>query len=178
MRRIIHQGMARLASNWPYLSDRLTANFKPLELETIPWVEVTKPLHRSKIALVTTAGIHHRGQQGFNMTDSKGDPSFRVLNADSIENEYTITHDYYDHRDIEKDLNVVFPITRLKEMATAGCTGAVSDFHYSFMGHILAPHIDTLEPKRHRRWPPCSKRTGWMPFCSRRPEASAINPSG
>jgi len=144
IRRIVHQGMARLASSWPYLSDRMTAHFKPLELETIPWVEVTKPLHHSKIALVTTAGLHHLGQERFYMADPKGDPSYRVLDAESIEYDYTITHDYYDHRDAEKDLNIVFPITRLKEMATADCIGAVSEFHYSFMGHILAPHIDTL----------------------------------
>lgn len=144
IRRIIHQGIARLAAYWPYLTNKLTASFNPLELDEIPWAEVTVPLNRSKIAIVTTAGIHHRSQQGFNMTDSKGDPSFRVLNTDSIENDYTITHDYYDHRDAEKDLNVVFPITRLKEMVTGGSIGVVSKFHYSFMGHILAPYIDML----------------------------------
>jgi D-proline reductase (dithiol) PrdB len=107
-------------------------------------VEFTKPLERSRLAIVTTAGIHHRGQQPFDMTDGNGDPSFRLLDTETIESNYTITHDYYDHADAEKDLNVVFPLARLKEMAAAGCIGPVAERHISFMGHIDGPHIRTL----------------------------------
>jgi len=105
----MHQGLARLASKWPYWSDRLTTSFDPLESEEIPWAEVSKPLNQSKIAVVTTAGVHHRCQPKFIMTDRYGDPSFRILDAATIQHDYTITHDYYDHRDAERDLNVVFP---------------------------------------------------------------------
>jgi D-proline reductase (dithiol) PrdB len=144
LRRIMHQGMARLASKWPYLSDRLTRSFAPLECEEIPWAEVSKPLNQSKIAVVTTAGLHHRSQEKFDMCDPHGDPSFRVLDTATIEKDCTITHDYYDHRDAELDLNVVFPIARLKEMQASGFIGALAERHFSFMGHIEGPHIDTL----------------------------------
>ena len=59
-------------------------------------------------------------------------------------NTYTITHDYYDHSDARQDLNIVFPLTRLKEMKAAGCIGATSNRHISFMGHIQGPHTWTL----------------------------------
>ena len=144
IRRIMHRGLARLALKWPYLSERLIRSFVPLESEKIPWAEVAKPMNQSKIALVTTAGLHHRRQQKFNMTDPHGDPSFRILDAASIERDFTITHDYYDHWDAEQDLNVVFPVARLKEMRASGCIGSLAERHFSFMGHIQGPHVDTL----------------------------------
>jgi len=144
MKRILHQGLARLASRWPALSDRLVASFSPVESTTVPWCAVKKPLEQSKVALVTTAGIHHKDQHPFDMTDPMGDPTFRIVDAQSIAADYKITHDYYDHRDADRDLNIVFPITRLKEMQTAGRIGAVSDMHFSFMGHIDGRHVATL----------------------------------
>ena len=144
IRRIIHQGIARVASFWPYLSQKLISSYQPLTYENSPWTQVTKPLIESKVALVTTAGLHHRDQPAFNMADPYGDPSYRILDAVRIENDFMITHDYYDHRDADKDINIVFPITRLKEMAAAGCIGALAERHISFMGHIDGHHIDTL----------------------------------
>lgn len=144
LRRMIHQVVARLATRWPALADKLVAGFKPLESSTIPWTEVTTPLNRSKIALVTTAGVHHRHQPAFNMTDPNGDPSYRILDAATIETDYTITHDYYDHRDADRDLNIVLPIGHLKAMQAADHIGAVARRHFSFMGHIKGPHVRTL----------------------------------
>jgi D-proline reductase (dithiol) PrdB len=144
VRRVIHQGLARLAFKWPYLSDRLIRSFVPLESEESPWAEVSKPLNQSRIALVTTAGLHHRSQQKFNMKDPCGDPSFRVLDVAGIERDYAITHDYYDHWDVERDLNIVLPVARLTEMQAAGCIGSLAERHFSFMGHVKGPHVDTL----------------------------------
>ena len=101
----------------------------------------------SKAALVTKAGIRHQYQKPFNMDDPAGDPTFRMINTKTIEEDYTITHDYYDHRDADKDLNIVFPIARLKEMAIAGIIGSVAERNFSFMGHIIGPHIEELIKK-------------------------------
>jgi D-proline reductase (dithiol) PrdB len=122
----------------------LVVGFKPLESSTIPWTEITTPLKRAKIALVTTAGVHHRHQPAFNMADPDGDPSFRVLDAATIETDYTITHDYYDHRDADRDLNIVLPVSHLKAMRAAGRIGGQARRHVSFMGHIDGAHIQTL----------------------------------
>ncbi|MEI8035819.1 MAG: glycine/sarcosine/betaine reductase selenoprotein B family protein, partial [Betaproteobacteria bacterium] len=40
----------------------------------------------------------------------------------------------YDRTGFQQDINVVFPIERLKELAAEGYIGSVADFHYSFMG--------------------------------------------
>lgn len=142
--RFYHQSVARLAGRWPVLSDRLVASFNPREETTIPWCPVRKPLERSTIALVTTAGLHHMSQPPFDMLDPQGDPTFRIIDGDFIEKDYRVTHDYYDHRDADRDVNVVFPIAPLKAMLKADAIGALSGRHFSFMGHIEGAHIQRL----------------------------------
>ena len=78
------------------------------------------------------------------MLDPMGDSSYRIIDPGTIEENFTITHDYYDHRDANKDLNIVFPITRLAEMANAGIIRGVAKQHYSFMGHISGLNLDRL----------------------------------
>jgi D-proline reductase (dithiol) PrdB len=55
-----------------------------------------------------------------------------------------ITHDYYDHADADRDVNIVFPVERLRELAAAGEIGKLAERHYAFMGHITGPHVETL----------------------------------
>jgi D-proline reductase (dithiol) PrdB len=144
LKRIYHRGLARLAGRLPALSDRLVASYRPREEIHVPWCPVGKPLERSKIALVTTAGVHHRGQRPFDMLDSRGDPAFRIVDGGAIENDFAITHDYYDHRDADRDINVVFPVTRLKEMLAAKVIGDLSARHFAFMGHITGGQVNRL----------------------------------
>ncbi len=145
IKRVFHRGMSRVAASCPALSKRLVAAFNPIESTSIPWCPVVKPLEKSKIALVTTAGVHHKDQPPFDMKDSLGDPTFRIIDGQTIADDYRITHDYYDHRDGDRDLNVVFPVQRLKEMHAAGHIGGISEMHFSFMGHIVGRHVDTLK---------------------------------
>lgn len=143
-KRLFHQSLARLAARWPALSDRLVRSYRPKESAGVPWQPVTRRLDRSRIALVTTAGIHHGHQTPFDMADADGDPSFRIIDDRTIEHDYRITHDYYDHQDARRDLNVVFPVTRLREMLAARCIGQISSRHISFMGHIEGLHVQRL----------------------------------
>ena len=96
------------------------------------------------MALITTAGVHLKSDQPFDMKDPSGDPSFRQIPADVDPGALTITHNYYDHSDADKDVNIVFPVERIRELAALDEIGAVNQRHFSFMGHVLPPHIDTL----------------------------------
>ncbi len=78
------------------------------------------------------------------MNDPDGDPTFRTINTKKPDSKLMITHDYYDHTDADKDINIVFPVDRLKEFKHEGLIGTVADKHYGFMGHIDGEHIDTL----------------------------------
>lgn len=143
--RIKNRLIAKVITRYPSLAQRFITEYKPWDSgDTTPWAEPEKPLRECKLALVTTSGIHHREQAPFDMQDSEGDPSFRAIDAASIGSSFKITHDYYDHSDAEKDLNIIFPLDRLQELQSEGVIKQLADTHYSFMGHIDGRHIATL----------------------------------
>jgi D-proline reductase (dithiol) PrdB len=137
--------IAMLTSRSPFLAKRIAERSPTLEVEdVIPWASLQKPLSASKISLVTTAGVHHRDQLPFDMLDPEGDPTFRIINTSRPIRELMITHDYYDHTDADRDINIVFPIERLKELQHEGLIGEAASIHYGFMGHITGRHVETL----------------------------------
>lgn len=144
--------IARLITRFPALAERFIAAYKPWETEgSIPWTVPVKPLADCRVAVVTTAGVHHTGQEPFDMQDPDGDPSFRILDGATIANDFRITHDYYDHSDAERDLNIVLPLERLREFVQQGLIGRLAERHYAFMGHIDGRHIPTLIHKSAAR---------------------------
>jgi len=137
--------IAKVITRYPSLAQRFITAYEPWESgEAIPWAPPQKPLAECKLAMVTTSGVHHSTQEPFDMQDSEGDPSFRAIDAATISDDYKITHDYYDHSDAEKDLNIIFPLQRLQELQKEGVIGQLAGVHYSFMGHIDGRHIATL----------------------------------
>jgi D-proline reductase (dithiol) PrdB len=71
------------------------------------------------------------------MTNPDGDASFRIIPGDAALQDLTITHDYYDHRAADRDLNCVFPLERLRELSAALRIARVAPRHIGTMGHIL-----------------------------------------
>jgi D-proline reductase (dithiol) PrdB len=142
--RLKNRLIAKLITRFPSLGKRLIESYAPWESEDIPWAPVRKLLRDSKLAVVTTAGVHHKDQEPFEMADPNGDPTFRVIDAGRPLESLMITHDYYDHADADRDINIVFPIERLRELEKEGVIGRLADLHYGFMGHIDGPHIATL----------------------------------
>jgi D-proline reductase (dithiol) PrdB len=144
--RLKNRGLATLATAFPALGERFAAGYRAeRQDEGIPWAPLAKPLAASTIALVTTAGVHHRDQQAYDMHDHDGDPTFRELDLERPLDSLMITHDYYDHADADRDLNVVLPVERLRELAAAGEIAGVARLAYGFMGHITGPHLETLK---------------------------------
>jgi len=107
-----------------------------VEHDDAPWTPMAKPLSESKLALVTTAGLHLRGDKPFGA--SGGDTSFRVIprataTADIVQSHFSIG---FDHTGIYRDINVTFPIDRLPELVDQSKIGSLSDNFYSFMGAL------------------------------------------
>jgi D-proline reductase (dithiol) PrdB len=98
----------------------------------IPYTQRSRELKETTFALVTTAGVHLRDQEPFNVD---GDNSWRLIPGNVQASQLTVTHEHYDHRDADEDINVVFPIARLRELAEEGIIGGVSDKHLGFMGY-------------------------------------------
>jgi D-proline reductase (dithiol) PrdB len=142
--RLKNKLIAKAATAVPSVAKILTRSYHPEEQQGVPWTPVVKRLGESRVALVTTAGVHLKDQMPFNMNDPDGDPSSRVIDGKVSVNDLMITHDYYDHRGADKDINIVFPIERLRELETAGLIKSAASVHFGFMGHIVGPHIPTL----------------------------------
>ena len=106
-----------------------------------PFVRGT-PLDGRRVAIVTTAGLHLRSDRAFEV----GSADYRVLPGDADTADIVMSHISvnYDRSGFQEDINVVFPIDRLRELEADGTIGSVSDFNYSFMG---ASQGHTLETK-------------------------------
>lgn len=141
--RLKNRLLARIFTSFPSLAERWGLGLA-FNISDIPWTEPQKPLKEAVLALVTTGGVHLKTQKPFNMADPNGDPTFREIPADTSFDLLTITHDYYDHRDADRDLNLVLPLQRLREMVEVGALKALHPVAYGFMGHIDGPHLKTL----------------------------------
>jgi D-proline reductase (dithiol) PrdB len=98
----------------------------------IPYTPRNRELRDTTFALISTAGVHLRDQQPYNV---EGDNSWRLLPGDVEASQLMVTHAHYDHHDADLDINCVFPIDRLRELAAAGVIGGVCNKHLSFMGY-------------------------------------------
>lgn len=95
------------------------------------WAPVTKPLKEMRIALATAAGVHLKAEKRFNFA---GDFSYRVIPGDAHVDDMMVSHGGYDNGDVNKDINCMFPIDRLRELAAEGYIGSVAPEHFGFMG--------------------------------------------
>ena len=137
--------LAKAFTRWPVLG-RLWSTMAPMTTsDDVPWTPMSTPLTACRICLITTGGLHLKTDHPFNMDDAQGDPTFRVIPANVTQNDLTITHNYYNHADADRDFNILLPLDRVRELAHAGHLGGVTPSHYSFMGHIDGPHVATLE---------------------------------
>ncbi len=107
---------------------------------SIPWAPVTRPLSESKISLVSTAGLSMKGDEPFDMEyerkrPTRGDSSFRKLEASATSETIEANHLHVDTRYILRDLNVALPLDRLRERVEAGEVGSMAATHYSIMGY-------------------------------------------
>lgn len=88
-------------------------------------------LSEAKVAIVTTAGLRHNGDVS---VWSPQDASFTVLPSSMRDMQLSHFSPNFDRTGFAADLNVVYPIDRLDEMAAAGEIGSVAEQHISFMG--------------------------------------------
>lgn len=98
---------------------------------TFPWVR-TRPLAQSRIAILTSAALHRRSE----MPLPVGTAEHRELPATLPASDMLMSHISinFDRAGFQRDINVAYPIDRLKELAAEGVIGSVAETHYSVMG--------------------------------------------
>lgn len=95
------------------------------------WTPVTKPLSEMTVALATAAGVHRKCDKRFNLS---GDSTWRKIPDNTPSDELMVSHGGYDNTDVNKDINCMFPIDRLHELAASGFIKACAPTHVGFMG--------------------------------------------
>ncbi|MEZ5279273.1 MAG: glycine/sarcosine/betaine reductase selenoprotein B family protein [Acidimicrobiales bacterium] len=108
----------------------MTADIETPVFETTAFT-TPKPLSEAKVAIVTSASLHHPDDHDF----APADTGFRVLS--SARRDYVLGHwsPNFDTTGFAVDINPVFPIDRLDELAQQGVIGQVSDVHLSYAGN-------------------------------------------
>jgi D-proline reductase (dithiol) PrdB len=111
-----------------------------------PFVRPQRPLAESRLALVTTGGVHLPAQPRFDIDDPLGDCSYREIPAEAAD--LTWTHAYY-RPDEGTDLDAVFPLRTLRGLVGEGVVGELNRRHFSFMGaiHEPAPLVEETAPE-------------------------------
>ena len=118
----------------PQISRNNLLTFPAQVNDTAPFVRPARPLAACRLAIVTTAGLHVRGDRPF----TPGDQTYRVIpsgtrTADIVQSHTSIG---FDRAAIMRDLNISFPIDRLRELAARGEIGGLGPNNYSFMGAL------------------------------------------
>ena len=101
-----------------------------------PLYQLRKPLSECTVSLLTSGGVSQCSMPAFN-PDARNDHRLDAINSDAAAGDFQVHDSYYDHSDADNDINCIFPLARLHDMAVTGEIGAVADRLWSgFMGRI------------------------------------------
>lgn len=131
--------MVRLSDLHPSEADHLRARADAMpEFECKQWL-TPRPLAESTVALVSTCAMHRRDDPPF----TPGAVDYRLIPRGVDWADVVISHisANFDRSGLADDPNVAMPLDRLEDLAAGGEIGAVSSWHYSFMGAHPRPEM-------------------------------------
>jgi len=120
---------------------------KPLELSRycVPFTPFKKRLEDSLVCLVSTAGVRKKDDRPFVL---EGDTSFRTIGGETVAEELAVDDTHYDHGCIDKDVNCVFPIDRLRSLAREQRIAGLTEQHFAMgFSQNLKEVRDTTVPQ-------------------------------
>lgn len=89
-------------------------------------------LSERQVALISSAGIHHRNDAPFR----GGDAHYAAISDDTPDADIVMSHVSvnFDRTGFQADLDVILPRRALHKLASDGVIGRVGPTHYAFMG--------------------------------------------
>lgn len=105
----------------------------------VPLARLRKPLSECRVTFISTSGVQPRGTLPFDTVHPVGDYSFRRVPSSSRVDELEIHQLKYPTAGADRDLNVIFPIERLRELAAQGVVGGLTENFYTFIGYNMDP---------------------------------------
>jgi hypothetical protein len=110
---------------------RAVADIPVPTFENPAFTRLSKPLSKCTVAIVTTAGLHLPEDSAYEARDT----SYRVLPGDRRDVRMGHWSQNFDRSGFMRDINVVYPVDRLHELAEQGVIGAVAPRHLAFTGN-------------------------------------------
>jgi hypothetical protein len=103
---------------------------RPLELSRycVPFTPFRGRLEDAAVCLVSTAGVRHKDDPPFQL---EGDTSWRVIAGEVEAKDLRYDDSHYDHACVDRDLNCVFPLDRVRELAAERRIGGLTARHFS-----------------------------------------------
>src|SRR5262245_32794635 len=139
--------------------ERYAAEYSFEQDEATPWTPLRRDLRECRAVLVTTAGIRLQTQHQFPADRAKGTPEFREISCFATR-EFAFDFTNYDPAAAERDLNVILPVDRAKELVDRGALGALHDTFFSFYG--LCENVPALKESARRAAAKCAADVAFL----------------
>src|SRR5512134_3562300 len=103
---------------------------RPLELSRycVPFTPFRGKLEELSVCIVSTAAVRTRDDKPF---DTEGDTTWRVIPGEAAAADLRYDDTHYDHACVDRDMNCVFPIDRVRELAAERRIGGLTARHFS-----------------------------------------------
>ncbi len=105
----------------------------------VPLAELRKPLSKARLTLISSCGVHAKTDSSLDVCHPFGDFRFRRVPSRLRHQDLIIHQLKYPHDDADVDINVIFPIERLQELASKGVLGGLTENFFSFIGYNMDP---------------------------------------
>ncbi|MBA3346110.1 MAG: hypothetical protein H0T44_12595 [Gemmatimonadales bacterium] len=126
------------AGLWATVNERYPGSMID-KTDFIPLAPLRKPLSECRLVFISTSGVQPRGTMPFDTVHPVGDYTFRRVPSSSPVEDLEIHQLKYPTVGANRDLNVIFPIERLRELAAEGVIGGLTEHFYSFIGYNMDP---------------------------------------
>jgi D-proline reductase (dithiol) PrdB len=131
---LIKSDWQSVAKDYPFLA---------LNNQDTPYTEFNRRLKFCRVCVVTGGGLYLREKhQPFAVNNFEGDFSFRAIPRQIFADDIEMCHEYTETRYAKQDINVLFPLERLRELEESEVIGEFSERNYSIYDFI--PQADRI----------------------------------
>lgn len=126
------------AGLWETVNERYPGSMVDKQ-DFVPLAPLPKPLSECRVAFISTSGTQPKETMPFDTVHPVGDYTFRRVPSSTRAEDLEIHQLKYPTTGANRDINVIFPIDRLRELADEGVIGGLTENFYTFIGYNMDP---------------------------------------
>lgn len=116
-----------------------------------PLTPLGKALSDCRVSMLTSGGVSLCSMPSWD-PHARNDFRLDTIEAEHVAADFQVHDSYYETASAEEDVNCVFPLERLRELADEGVIGSVARHYSGFMGRIYKRShvVDVAAPELAR----------------------------